>query len=421
MKKIIVLLLLAVFFSTVQAEAIPAFARKYSLSCETCHVAFPRLSLFGEQFVADNMRLDDWQEADTVNTGDDRLVLPASPPIAIRAMAYVQGREGEEIDPVTGLTGNDSDFDFQSPYLIKMLAGAPLSEHITFYFYAIFAEKGGNGETVVEDAWFSHDNLFGTDVGMMVGQFQLSDLMFVRETRLPFQDYMVYRMAGITYDRGMVFDRDFGLFDFAIGAVNGSGISQNFDVSSPGYRRPDNMFDNDSDKSIFGRVGTEVVGMSAGFFGLTGEQKNATGAAGATTGTRDTGKLILGVDLSGDINEEVYWYFQGLWNRWEGFLVQGQDYDWFGGFAGIDYIHSDFWAFSLLYNYANANDFDNTSTIYEGIDINTITATISYYFMRNVKIVAEGNFDLLRKDNDADFVGHESKEHYFILGFDAAF
>ena len=85
------------------------------------------------------------------------------------------------------------------------------------------------------------------------------------------------------------------------------------------------------------------------------------------------------------------------------------------------YVTNDFWAFSLLYNFADANDFDGTGTVYEGIDINTITAGVSYYFMRNMKVVLEGNLDLIEKDNDTDFVGHESKESYVLLGFDAAF
>ena len=422
-KKLILKLMFIIFLLSFSksADAIPAYARKYEVSCETCHIAFPRLNSFGEEFAGNNMRLDNWEETGTINTGDERLALPSSAPIAFRAQAFVQAREGEEVDPVTGPTGNESNFDFQAPYLIKLLAGAPLSEHLTFYFYAIYAEKGGNGEVVVEDAWFRHDDLFGTEIGMMLGQFQVSDLMFLRETRLNFQDFMVYRMAGITYDRGLLFDRDFGFFDLAVGAVNGNGVSANFDINSPGFSRPDNMFDNDSDKSVFGRIGTEVGGISAGFFGLTGDQKNATGTAGTETGTRDTDKLILGFDLSGDFNDKIYWYLQGLWNRWDGFLDENRDYDWFGGFAGVDYIYNDFWAFSLLYNFADANDFDGTSTVYEGIDINTITAGVSYYFMRNVKVVLEGNVDLIKKDSDTDFVGHESKESYILIGFDAAF
>lgn len=66
------------------ASAMPDFARKYSLSCIACHAAFPRLNQFGEQFRKNNMRLPNWMEK-TVATGDERLALPAYPPLAIRA------------------------------------------------------------------------------------------------------------------------------------------------------------------------------------------------------------------------------------------------------------------------------------------------------------------------------------------------
>lgn len=294
------------------ASAMPEFARKYSLSCIACHAAFPRLNQFGEQFRKNNMRLPNWTEK-TVATGDERLALPAYPPLSIRAQAYVQARDGKSIDPVSGKTLSAST-DFQSPYLIKLLSSAPLSEHITYYFYGIFAEKGANGEALIEDAWFRHDDIFGTGIGMTLGQFQLSDLMFPRELRLPFQDYMAYRMAGITYDRGLLFDRSLGPVNIGLGLVNGSGISHNLNINSPGFRRPDKMFDNDSSKTVFGRLGTELGPVSAGLFGLAGKQKNATGPAGTLSGDRNTDKRILGLDFSGNIAGNTYWYVQLLQN-----------------------------------------------------------------------------------------------------------
>ncbi len=405
----------------VTAEAAPMFARKYNMSCASCHSAFPRLNSFGEQFRASNMRLPNWRD-DTLETGDPRLALPSAVPLAIRAQAYVQAREGKSIDPVTGDTVEASS-DFQSPYLIKLLSSAPLSDHITYYFYGIFAEKGGNGETIIEDAWFRHDDVFATGVGLQLGQFQVSDLMFPREVRLPFQDFMVYRMAGITYDRGVLFDRGIGGLDVSLGLVNGNGIDQNFDVNSPGYRRPDNMFDNNSDKSVFGRIATTLGPVSVGLFGLAGEQANATGPAGIDSGDRDTDKRIVGLDLSGTLRGKTHWYTQLLWNTWEGFLEPDQDYDWWGGFAGVDYIFNDFWAFSALYNYADADDLDATDTIYEGIDINSLSFTASYYFMRNVKGVAEINIDLLDDESRSGtyYTGHLDREGYILFGFDAAF
>jgi hypothetical protein len=240
------------------ARSMPAFARQYNVSCVVCHDAFPRLNNFGEQFAAMNYRMPNWRETMT-DVGDTRLALPKSLPLAIRAQAFVQGRdEGADIDPLTGQTNADSSFDFQAPYLVKLLSSAPLSEHITFYFYGIFAEKGGNGETLIEDAWFGHDDVFGTGIGAQLGQFQVSDLMFPREVRLTFQDFYAYRAAGITYDRGVIFDRGLGPVDVALGVVNGSGIEQNFSIDSPGIRRPDRLFDNDSRKSSVESVSTSA-------------------------------------------------------------------------------------------------------------------------------------------------------------------
>ena len=405
------------------ALAMPVFARQYDMSCNTCHVAYPRLNAFGEAFAGRmNMRMPDWRTKMAI-PGDDELALPKSPPFAVRAQANVQGRDGEEIDPVAGPTGNKSGFDFQSPYLVKLLSSAPLSDHITYYFYGIFAEKGGNGEALIEDAWFRHDDAFGTGIAAQLGQFQLSDLMFPRETRMTFQDFMVYRMAGVTYDRGLLLSRELGPLDAAIGFVNGNGINANFPINSPGFRRPDRMFDNDSSKVAFGRVGMDVGPVGVGVFGLAGKQFNAAGAAGAASGTRDTDKRAIGLDFSGEVGGKVFWFAQGLWNRWDGFLDPALDYEWFGGFAGLDYVPGGRWAYSVLWNHADAGDFAGTNTIYEGIDMRTLTFAASYYFMRNVKAIVEVNFDLLDRQPQTGpfFTGHLTRENYVLFGFDAAF
>jgi len=405
------------------APAMPAFARQYDISCVMCHSAFPRLNEFGEYFAGNNMRLPQWRET-TKDLSDERLALPPALPLAIRAQAFVQGRDSEEVDFETGPTGNDSDFDIQAPYLIKLLSSAPLSDNISYYFYAIYAEKGGNGEVIVEDAWFSYADIAGSGVNGMLGQFQVSDLMFPREVRLTFQDFYAYRAAGITYDRGIILDRGFGPLDVAVGITNGNGIEENITINSPGYRRPDHMFDNDSDKNIFGRIGGAVGPVNVGIFGLVGEQKSAAGFAGADTGSRDTDKTIYGVDLSGSIGEKTHWFTQLLWNEWDEFLDADPsvDYDWWGGFAGVDYIMNDRWVFSMLYNYTDASDFDDTGTVYEGIDINSLTFGASYYFMRNVKGVIELNVDFLSEEpGGPPFVGHQTSENYILVGFDAAY
>jgi hypothetical protein len=396
------------------AHANPAFARQYGMSCTVCHAAFPRLNSFGEQFLANNIRLPNWREAIGVETGDDKLMLPKFPQLAVRAQAYVRARQAEAQDE-NGNTVADSSGDFQVPYLIKLLSGSPLSDHISYYFYAILAEKGENGSVVVEDAWITHDDVFNTGIGMMLGQFQVSDLMFPRETRLTVQDFIPYRMAGITYERGVTFDADYGPMSFALGAVNGNGIDSSNSVNSAGYARTDRAFDNDDHKSMFGRIGADIGPVNLGLFGLSGRQSDASG-------TRDTNKLVLGVDFSGNHQDRLFWFVQLLYNRWDDFLVEGEQANWSGGFAGIDYVHSERWTFSMLYNYADANDLANSGTVYEGIDLNSITGTASYYFMRNVKGIIELNVDLLSEDNNtSDGIGHNTKEGYILTGFDVAF
>ena len=41
--------------------------------------------------------------------------------------------------------------------------------------------------------------------------------------------------------------------------------------------------------------------------------------------------------------------------------------------------------------------------------------------MRKLESVIELNVDLLEENDDIDSVGHETKEGYILLGFDAAF
>ncbi len=415
------LLILFVLVIPAKSKAMPAFSRTYNMSCITCHAAFPRLNEFGEQFAGNNFRLPNWKDS-AVETGDEMLALPDSVPLAFRTQAFVQAREANAINIETGDTIS-ADTDFQSPYLIKLLSSAPLSDHISYYFYAIFAEKGDNGSVIVEDAWFSHNDVFGTDISMMLGQFQVSDLMFPREIRLTFQDFMVYRMAGLTYDRGTIFGYTAGPVDLSIGLVNGNGISENHTINSPGYKRPDHLFDNNNGKAVFGRIGGEFAGVNLGLFGYSGTQKNATGIAGTESGNRDTDKNSYGVDLSGKFGHKTYWFAQFLQNDWDEFINSNTKYSWFGSFMGVDYIHNDYWVYSLLYNYADSNDLKNTDTVYEGIDINSLTLSVSYYFMRNVKGVIEVNLDLLDTvDKKGTYwTGHLTGESYALIGFDAAF
>ena len=65
MKKYILILTLLTFITallSVRTFAIPAFARKYQISCQVCHSpALPRLKGFGEEFAGNGFRLTEYE------------------------------------------------------------------------------------------------------------------------------------------------------------------------------------------------------------------------------------------------------------------------------------------------------------------------------------------------------------------------
>lgn len=91
------------------ADAIPAFARKYQLSCSTCHAPFPRLKPYGEEFAGRGFRMEDPSKEPTRATydvGDPMLKLFRELPLAVRMDFYGVWQEKEEVKT-----------DFQAPWV----------------------------------------------------------------------------------------------------------------------------------------------------------------------------------------------------------------------------------------------------------------------------------------------------------------
>ena len=103
-------------------EAIPAFARKYSMSCTTCHAPIPRLKAYGDEFAGNGFVLKD-QEATRyfVSTGDDRLDLIRDFPIAVRMEGFIKNQTA---------TGRETDFSV--PYNLKLLTGGSLTKNVAY-------------------------------------------------------------------------------------------------------------------------------------------------------------------------------------------------------------------------------------------------------------------------------------------------
>ena len=245
MKNTFSIIILSIIFVTMLSSdllAIPAFARKYNMTCKTCHSPFPKLKAYGDEFAGNGFVLKD-QDAPRyfLDTGDPELSLIRDIPLAFRLEGYVTYNQN-----------NLKKSDFYAPLLFKILTGGALAKDVSYYLYYIL-ENGEPGK--IEDAWFMFNNLFGSELDFTIGQFQISDPLFKRELRLTKDDYYIYKIkpgnsrVNLTYDRGIMlaYSLDSGT-DFNFQVVNGNGIGEGVL----------NIFDDDKYKNFVGRISQDL-------------------------------------------------------------------------------------------------------------------------------------------------------------------
>jgi len=246
MKKIFTLAVLTFIITSIITSdifAIPAFARKYNMTCKTCHTPFPSLKSYGNEFAGNGFQLKD-QDAPRyfVETGDPELSLIRDVPLALRLEGYVTYNQG-----------NTEKSDFTTPIVFKLLSGGSITKDVAYYVYYIL-ENGEVGK--LEDAWLMFNNVLGSELDVTIGQFQVCDPIFKRELRLTRDDYYIYKVrpgasqVDLTYDRGLMLYYGFESgTDVTLQIVNGSGIGEGF---------IDGNFDNDKYKNLMGRISQNV-------------------------------------------------------------------------------------------------------------------------------------------------------------------
>lgn len=297
MKKLLfisALLSLILFPIRNELYSIPAFARQFKLSCQTCHYPAPRLKPYGEEFAANGFMFKD-KEAPRYfqETGDDKLSLLREFPIGIRMDLNASYN-----------TSNKEKLDFATPYLLKLLSGGSVADNVSYYFYFFFSERGKVAG--IEDAYIMFNDLFGIDLDIYLGQFQVSDPLFKRELRLSFEDYEIYRTkvglspANLTYDRGLMLT--LGLetgTDLSFQILNGNGIE-----AADKYR----LFDFDKHKNYFFRVSQDVFELfRIGAFAHLGNQAISNDNLSTTADF-----IMYGPDLTIDYKDFAQLNFQYL-------------------------------------------------------------------------------------------------------------
>lgn len=180
--------LAALAISVQEAEAIPAFARKYQTACQTCHVIIPKLNTFGEAFRLNGYEIPD---VDELFVKDEPLVLgaepwkemfpeaiwpstiPGLPPIALRLITDIQRTESD-----AGIGSNPrTKVNFEFPHEFEMLTGGRMGQDIGF-FGEVEWKQGGGADIKQGYLFFSDpigpDHRFNLKVGLIDPQLLLT-------------------------------------------------------------------------------------------------------------------------------------------------------------------------------------------------------------------------------------------------------
>jgi hypothetical protein len=126
------------------AQAIPAFARKYKLGCNACHTMYPQLNRFGRDFRDNGFRMPDEiqdflkkstpaasAQGTPAATEDFWSFIPDQIPFSIQAKLH------DAINPK-----GDVKSDFQIEEL-QLQSGGTFTPRISYYLHHHLVEEGG--------------------------------------------------------------------------------------------------------------------------------------------------------------------------------------------------------------------------------------------------------------------------------------
>ena len=355
-----------------EALAIPAFARKYDMSCTTCHAVFPKLKPYGNEFAGNGFQLPDKEPPRFYReTGDDLLLLMRELPFAFRFEGYARWQPE-----------NTAGSDFEWPYLLKLLSGGQIARDVSYYFYFFLGERGEVAG--LEDAFLMFNNVFKSELDVYLGQFQVSDPLFKRELRLTLEDYQIYRVkpgnssVNLTYDRGVMLTYGFPTgTDVIVEVLNGSGI---------GAADADRNFDGDKYKNLALRVSQDLgEHVRIGGFGYYGKEEKGTVNTmwmAAPDMTFSTDKFELNLQYVERRDDDP------LFNSATTKVATR------GAFGELTYIpdgDKSRWYGVALINWVESGLSD--------LNYKTATGHVSYLMARNLRLIGEYTYDFAYKAN----------------------
>lgn len=343
-----------------EANAVPSFARKYSMPCSACHAAWPMLNDVGRTFKENGFRLSRDEEGQNVIS--DFLELGERFPISsvVKARPYDKKESG--------------DSKVRALHEVELMVAGSIHPNVPLFF-----------EFEAEDEE-SFEFEFGEGyLGYYPSEFDYLNLLLSYAPVFSADPYDTLSSRRLTRGRNSVIDQRFGGADNngrlrdsrqRVG-INGRPVEWAF--YSLGYSGVAGDAEGVNASNFDGRLAIDVIPeLTLGAFGVTGECVNTTSNCSV-----DRDFYRIGVDAQAD--------FQNV--RLRGAYVRAQDDpDNFGPQEDNNawYVEGNyFWREDDRPLLVPSVRFDHYEQSDGRDDFNEITLNLTYYLYENVKIFLE--------------------------------
>jgi hypothetical protein len=165
-------LVLLILSGSQNANALPAFARKYGLRCSACHESWPMLNYFGQKFKDNGYQLMNDRDAPIWQN-------PGYWPVTFRIIPYWQRQSSDKnaVDTPAGPNAGLAKITFTGFNLtgLDFHTGGTLEKNISFY---VLPSSDENGKFHFEQVFGRLDNLMGSSwLNLKLGKFELDNLL----------------------------------------------------------------------------------------------------------------------------------------------------------------------------------------------------------------------------------------------------
>ncbi len=318
----------ATLFGALPAQAVPAFARKYQTSCQTCHVIFPKLNAFGEAFRLRGYRMpnetEDLVKEKPVSLGAPaykrlwpKAVWPGELPGTVPLAVNVKFADANSSTLNEDLSVTKVSNDLQFPQEVNLFGAGTLGDRLSFFTELTVGENPDASAAIeIEHARFQFDSPFGPEdlLHIRIGKFAPNIADGFQEmwiaTDAGIDTMFAYNPVGLEGGTGLAEDVSpapislpssvRGIEAYGIIAHRAMWVAGLANGISPG---PNGRFDGNDAKDLYARFDYKFGGM-----GLDGDNG---GKAVPAENWRDDSLRVGGFVYRGDGNAIDYPFVTG--------------------------------------------------------------------------------------------------------------